>query len=95
MNNENKNLPAVNSTGTGSAIQKIKEFFLMLCRNNVTVSRTKEIFHIPILAFIIIALVLWRISFIAILVSLFCGVEYTVGGQDMAKETKITFRPRN
>ena len=95
MNNENKNLPAVNDTNTGTAAQKIKAFFLMLCRNNVTVSRTKEFFHIPILAFIIIALVLWRISFIAILVSLFCGVEYTIGGEDMAKETKITFRPQS
>lgn len=67
--NENNNLPAVVN---GSFFDKVKRFFSMLCRNDVTVSRTSEIFHMPVLAFIIVALLLWKISFIAILVSLFC-----------------------
>lgn len=77
-----------------NAAEKIKAFFLTVCRNNVTVSRTREIFHIPIIAFIVIALVLWRISLIAVLISLFCGVEYTFSGEDIQKEIKITFRPQ-
>lgn len=87
--NENNNLPAVVN---GGFFDKVKRFFSMLCRNDVTVSRTSEIFHMPVLAFIIVALLLWKISFIAILVSLFCGVEYTIGGEDFPQEKGISFK---
>lgn len=90
----NKNLP-MEVTGKMSISEKIKRFFSVICRNNVTVSRTGEIFHMPILAFLIIALLTFKISVIAILVSLFCGVEYTIDGEDFPSPKKITFRPRN
>lgn len=90
----NKNLP-MEVTGKMSIGEKIKRFFSVICRNNVTVSRTGEIFHMPILAFLIIALLTFKISVIAILVSLFCGVEYTIDGEDFTSPKKITFRPRN
>ena len=53
--NEKNNLPAVVN---GGFFDKVKRFFSMLCRNDVTVSRTSEIFHMPVLAFIIVALLL-------------------------------------
>lgn len=87
--NENKNLPAVNN---GGFWDRVKRFFSMLCRNDVGVSRKSEIFHMPIIAFIALALLLWRISFIVILVSLFCGVEYTVSGEDFPCEKRISFK---
>ena len=87
--NENNNLPAVVN---GGFFDKVKRILSMLCRNDVTVSRTIEIFHMPVLAFIIVALLLWKISFIAILVSLFCGVEYTIGGEDFPQEKRISFK---
>ena len=61
----NKNLP-MEVTGKMSIGEKIKRFFSVICRNNVTVSRTGEIFHMPILAFLIIALLTFKISVIAI-----------------------------
>ncbi|MDY3791176.1 MAG: hypothetical protein SOZ56_01720 [Oscillospiraceae bacterium] len=87
-----KNLPEVvsNSSGFGS---KIKRFFSVICRNDVTVSRTNELFHMPILAFLIIALLTIKVSVIVILISLFCGVEYTIGGEDFSEPKKITFKP--
>lgn len=90
----NKNLP-MEVTGKMSIGEKIKRLFSVICRNNVTVSRTGEIFHMPILAFLIIALLTFKISVIAILVSLFCGVEYTIDGEDFPSPKKISFRPRN
>ena len=90
----NKNLP-MEVTGKMSIGEKIKRFFSVICRNNVTVSRTCEIIHRPILAFLIIARLTFKISVIAILVSLFCGVEYTIDGEDFPSPKKITFRPRN
>lgn len=90
----NKNLP-MEVTGKMSIGEKIKRFFSVIYRNNVTVSRTGEIFHMPILAFLIIALLTFKISVIAILVSLFCGVEYTIDGEDFPSPKKISFRPRN
>ncbi|WP_432651308.1 hypothetical protein [Huintestinicola sp.] len=89
-----KNLPEVVSNGS-SIGSKIKKFFSVICRNNITVSRTNEFFHMPILAFLIIALLTFKISIPVILISLFCGVEYTIGGEDFPEAKKITFRPRN
>ena len=90
----NKNLP-MEVTGKMSIGEKIKRFFSVICRNDVTVSRTGEIFHMPILAFLIIALLTFKISVIAILISLFCGVEYTIIGEDIPSPRKISFRPKN
>ena len=90
----NKNLP-MEVTGKMSIGEKIKRFFSVICRNDVTVSRTGEIFHMPILAFLIIALLTFKISVIAILISLFCGVEYTISGEDIPSPRKISFRPKN
>ena len=90
----NKNLP-MEVTGKMSIGEKIKRFFSVICRNDVTVSRTGEIFHMPILAFLIIALLTFKISVIAILISLFCGVEYTINGEDIPSPRKISFRPKN
>lgn len=90
----NKNLP-MDVSGKMSAGEKIRRFFSVICRNDVTVSRTGEIFHMPILAFIIIALLTIKISAIVILISLFCGVEYTIGGEDISVPKKISFRPKS
>lgn len=90
----NKNLP-MEVTGKMSIGEKIKRFFSLICRNDVTVSRTGEIFHMPILAFLIIALLTFKISVIAILISLICGVEYTIDGEDIPNPRKISFRPKN
>lgn len=90
----NKNLP-MEVTGKMSIGEKIKRFVSVICRNNVTVSRTGEIFHMPILAFLIIAALTFKISLIAILISLFCGVEYTIGGEDFQIPKKISFKPKN
>lgn len=90
--NMSKNLPEVVSNGSGIG-SKIKRFFSVICRNDVTVSRTNEFFHMPILAFLIIALLTIKLSVPVILISLFCGVEYTIGGEDFPEPKKITFKP--
>ena len=90
--NENRNLPEIVSTGSGIG-ERIKRFFTIISRNDITVSRTSELFHLPILAFLLIALFTFEISVPVILVSLFCGVEYTIGGQDFPNNKKISFRP--
>lgn len=87
-----KNLPEVVSNSSGF-VNKIKRFFSVICRNDITVSRTKEIFHMPILAFLIIAILTIKVSLLVVLVSLFCGVEYTIGGEDFPEPKKITFKP--
>lgn len=89
---ENKNLPQISSAGEGF-MSKVKRFFSVLCRNDITVSRTKDIFRLPILAFLIIALLTLEISVPVILISLFCGVEYTIGGEDFLQQKKISFKP--
>lgn len=80
------------TSSNGSFTEKIKSFFKALCSHNVTVSRTKNFFTVPVIVFVIAALLLWKISFIAILISLFCGVEYTVSGESFPTGKKITFR---
>ena len=87
-----KNLPEVVSGGSGF-LSSLKRFFSVICRNDITVSRTNEFFHMPILAFLIIALLTFEISVPVILISLFCGVEYTIRGEDFPQSRKITFRP--
>ena len=89
---ENKNLPEIPSAGEGF-MNKVKRFFTVLCRNDITVSRTKDIFRLPILAFLIIALLTIEISVPVILISLFCGVEYTISGEDFLSQKKISFKP--
>ena len=89
---ENKNLPQISSADEGF-MNKVKRFFSVLCRNDITVSRTKDIFRLPILAFLIIALLTLEISVPVILISLFCGVEYTIGGEDLPQQKKISFKP--
>ncbi|MCI7768623.1 MAG: hypothetical protein MSJ26_11690 [Oscillospiraceae bacterium] len=89
--NENKNLPEIKSAGEGY-LNKVKRFFSILCRNDITISRTRDILRMPVLAFLIIALLTLEISVPVILISLFCGVEYTIGGEDIPQK-KISFRP--
>lgn len=87
-----KNLPEVVSNDSGF-VNKIKRFFSVICRNDIAVSRTNEFFHMPILAFLIIALLTFKLSVPVILISLFCGVEYTIRGEDFPEPKKITFKP--
>ncbi|MGN0637403.1 MAG: hypothetical protein ACI4J0_03440 [Huintestinicola sp.] len=87
-----KNLPEVVSGGSGF-VSGIKRFFSVICRNDIAVSRTNEFFHMPILAFLIIMLLTFEVSVPVILISLFCGVEYTISGEDFPEPKKITFKP--
>lgn len=79
-----------NSRGFGD---KVKDFFAKLCRNNIRVSGKKEYFSLPVLLFIIIGLVLIELALPAIIISLFCGIEYTLCGEDYAEEKKFSFNP--
>lgn len=78
-----------------SPFDKIKEFFAKLCRNNITVSGKRDYFSLPILLFIIIAVVAFHVALPVIIISLFCGIEYVLSGPDFAEEKAISFRPDN
>lgn len=84
--NEYRNLPEISTGG------KVRHFFSVLCNNRITVSRTRPIFNMPIIAFLLIALLTFEISVPAILISLFCGVEYVLDGADFPVQKRISFK---
>ncbi len=96
MNKEIKDPPAICGQSKNEKISdKIKSFFTKLCRNNITVSRNKDIFTMPVIAFLVIAIATWKLSVPVIIISLFCLVEYTISGEDFPEKKKISFRPEN
>ncbi len=92
----NNTLPvAVNEKGFDKFKRMVKEIFGIICRSEVAVSRDKELFRIPAPAFLIIALVTLKLAVIAVIISLFCGVEYSLEGEDFPEPKKLSFRAKN
>lgn len=93
---ENNNLPEIYTEKRSSRFAaRLKRILEISCRNNITVSGSREFFSIPIIAFIAILFLGWEIAMPAAIISLFCGVEYTVNGEDFIDRKKLSFRPKN
>lgn len=92
---ENKNLPEIYTEKKSSGfVSNLKRILEMSCRNHITVSGNREFFSIPIIAFIAVLFFGWKIAMPAAIISLFCGVEYTVSGEDIPEQKKLSFRPK-
>ena len=86
----NNNLPAVKNNN--GITDKIKWFFKVICRNDISVSGKKEYFKLPVIAFLFISLAAAELAIPAIIISLFCGIEYTVSGQDFITQKTLSFK---
>lgn len=86
---------AADESGFSKAMDKVKNAFIFMCRNYMSVSKDREFFKVPIIAFAAAVLLLSEIALPVILISLFCGVEYTIGGEDLTDEIIMSFRPKN
>lgn len=64
-----------------------------LSRNNLIISDSKglEQFTIPLIAALIVGIIFFQIALPAIVISLFCGVSYTITGPDISKDIVIRF----
>lgn len=89
----NNNVPAVTNANENNFSAKLKKFFLFICSNSIKISRSKPIFSVPIIAAILVVLILWELTIPAVLISLFCGVEYTLEGDDISEPKTLTFKP--
>lgn len=65
-----------------------------LCSKNVKISGNRDYCDMPLPAFVIIFAAGWSISVPAFVISLFCGVKYTISGKD-AKDIVISFSQRS
>ncbi|MGN0666396.1 MAG: hypothetical protein ACI4KF_07715 [Huintestinicola sp.] len=73
------------------ASNALVSFFRKVSRTSVKAEGSREYFSIPSLAAIIIAAILWEIALPAFIISLICGIRYTICGPDLAKDIIIGF----
>lgn len=71
-------------------------FLSKLCRNNVKITGGREYFSIPVIAALLIVLIFSGFCIPAFIISIFCGIRYTITGPDISKDFTIGFeRPHS
>ncbi|MCM1524696.1 MAG: hypothetical protein NC120_09595 [Ruminococcus sp.] len=75
--------------GARAAAESAGRFFNKLCVNTLKITGKKEYFSMPLIAAALLLLCLWEIVFPAAVISLLCGVCYTVCGPDFKNSVTL------
>lgn len=91
--------PPVPANDLGAAVREnakkaAKEadgIFKKLCRNELKIINGRELFSMPLIAAVVLALILWQLMLAAVTVSLFLGTQYIFTGPDFNKDFVLGF----